>query len=124
MLENDFFDTMDYDLPEDMIWMHDNAPAHRATHTKGYFEGKGIEVLQWPAHSPDLNPIENVWGILSQQVYAHGKTFNNTEDLWQAVSAEWHQITLETIKNLYNLMPKQIVDVLQANGKRIKYWNH
>ena len=121
MLENDFFNAMDYDLPADMIWMHDNAPAHRAAHTKEYFERKGMEVLQWPARSPDLNPIENVWGILSQRVYAHGKTFNNTTYLWEAVSAEWRQIKQETIKNLYNSMPKRMVDALQANGKRIKY---
>ena len=101
MLENDFFNTMDYDLLADVIWMHDNAPAHRAAHTKEYFERKGMEVLQWHVHSPDLNPIENVWGILSQWVYAHGKTYNNTTDLWEMVSAEWCQIKQKTIKNLY-----------------------
>lgn len=121
MLENDFFHVMDYDLPDNVIWMHDNAPAHRAAHTKEYFERKGIEVLQWPARSPDLNPIENVWGILSQKVYANGRTFSNKEDLWEAVSAEWRQIRHETIKNLYDSMPKRMVDVLQANGQRIKY---
>jgi len=74
MLENDFFNVIDYDLPGDVIWMHDNAPAHRATHTREYFKRKGMEVLQWPALSPDLNLIENMWGILTQWVYVHGKT--------------------------------------------------
>ena len=121
MLENDFFNMMDYDLPADVIWMHDNAPAHRAAHTTEYFERKGMEVLQWPERSPDLNPIENMWGILPQKLYAHGTTFHNTTDLWEAVSAAWHQISQESIRNLYNSMPGRMADVLQANGQRIKY---
>ena len=73
MLEVGFFDNLDYDLPVDFIWMHDNAPAHRVCSTQEFLENKGIEVLQWPTHSPDLNPIENIWGILSKKLYQHGK---------------------------------------------------
>ena len=121
MLERDFFDVMDYNLPDDVIWMHDNAPAHRASYTREFFQRKGMEVLQWPARSPDLNPIENVWGILSQRLYCDGRTYHNTTELWEAVSVEWHQIGQETIQNLYNSMPRRMMDVLEANGQRIKY---
>lgn len=119
MLEQDFFLNMEYDLPDGMIWMHDNAPPHRARHTQEYFERKGIEVLKWPPHSPDLNPIENCWGILTQKLYEHGKSYRNTTELWEALSVKWREISHQTIRNLYNSMQKRCSDVLCANGQRI-----
>lgn len=121
MLEEEFFSQLEYDLPEDLIWMHDNAPPHRANFTREYFEGKQMEVLKWPPHSPDLNPIENVWGMLQKKVYEGGKTFRNTTELWEELSIQWRQIPNQTIRNLYNSMRKRCCDVLQANGQRIKY---
>jgi len=101
--------------------MHDNAPPHSAWYTQEYFENKGIEVLKWPPQSPDLNPIENIWGILVQKLYQHRKTYRNTTELWEALSVKWHEISQQTIRNLYNSMQKHCSDVLYANGQRIAY---
>ena len=57
MLENDFFSEVNESLPDDFIWMHDNAPPHVAQKTK---ERKGINTMEWLPMSPDLNPIENI----------------------------------------------------------------
>ncbi len=46
----------------DFIFQQDVAPAHTAQSTKSWFNGNGVTVLDWPANSPDLNPIENIWG--------------------------------------------------------------
>ena len=48
--------------------MHDNAPCHTAKLLKNYFQQEGIEVMKWPAHSPDQNPIENLWNIIGEKV--------------------------------------------------------
>ena len=58
---------------------------HTAAATKAYLEEQGINVITWPALSPDLNPIENIWGIMCQKLYANGKSYHNTNELWEAI---------------------------------------
>lgn len=48
------------------------------TSQKTYFENIGITVMQWPSTSPNLNPIENLWGIIVQKLYENQKQYDNT----------------------------------------------
>ena len=53
----------------EIIFQHDNAPAHRAFTTKTWFANQqGISLIQWPPNSPDLNPIEHDWQILKKEI--------------------------------------------------------
>ncbi len=98
----------------DFIFQQDLAPAHSAKATSTWFKDHGIPVLNWPANSPDLNPIENLWGIVKRKMrYARP---NNAEELKAAI------ITPEQCHRLIDSMPRRIAAVIQAKGAPTKYW--
>ncbi len=51
----------------DFIFQQGLAPAHTAKSTKSWLNDHGVCVLDWPANSPDLNPVENLWGIFKSK---------------------------------------------------------
>ncbi len=79
-----------------------------------WFKDHGIPVLNWPANSPDLNPIENLWGIVKRKMrYARP---NNAEELKATIRATWALITPEQCHRLIDSMPRRIAAVIQAKG--------
>ena len=69
----------------DFIFQQDLAPAHTAKSTKTWSHDRGITVLDWPANSPDLNPIENLRGIAKRKM--RDMRPNNAEELKVAIEA-------------------------------------
>ncbi len=103
----------------DFIFQQDLAPAHSAKATSTWFKDHGIPVLNWPANSPDLNPIENLWGIVKRKMrYARP---NNAEELKATIRATWALITPEQCHKLIDSMPRRIAAVIQAKGAPTKY---
>jgi transposase len=49
------------------VFMQDNASAHNAAVTQDFFSKHHVQVLEWPATSPDLNPIENFWAHMKRK---------------------------------------------------------
>jgi hypothetical protein len=72
-----------------IVFQQDNAPIHSSRMTKVFFAEQSIEVLDWPARSPDLNPIENLWATMALRVYRDGKQYDDMAELRQAVLASW-----------------------------------
>jgi len=64
-----------------LTFMLDNASIHASRSTKEYLQRSQIQVLEWPAISPDLNPIENMWGIIVRDVYGNGRQFLTIKEL-------------------------------------------
>ncbi|KAA8497595.1 Transposable element Tc3 transposase [Porphyridium purpureum] len=102
-------------------FQQDNAPAHTANSTKAWLDALGVTVLPWPARSPDLNPIENIWGVLSRVVYRKGRQFARVAELKAAVLAAWATEAQKYVVPLLESMPRRLQAVLDARGHHTKY---
>ncbi|GBO38638.1 hypothetical protein AVEN_47427-1 [Araneus ventricosus] len=71
-------------------YQHDNAPTHTSSATKNYLNSKNVSVLEWPPMSPDLNLIENVWGIMPRKVYENGGQFYSVNALKTSTESAWY----------------------------------
>ncbi len=106
----------------DFIFQQDLAPAHTAKGTKSWFSDHGVTVLDWPANSPDLNPIENLWGIVKRKM--RDTRPNNADELKATVKETWASIPPQQCHKLITSMPRRIEAVIKAKGAPTKYWVH
>ncbi len=106
----------------DFIFQQDFAPAHTAKGTKSWFNDHGVTVLNWPVNSPDLNPIDNLWGIVKRKM--RDTRPNNADDQKVAIKATWASIPPEQCHRLIDSMPRWIDAEIQAKGGPTKYWVH
>ncbi|ETV83430.1 hypothetical protein H257_04157 [Aphanomyces astaci] len=73
-----------------------------------------------PVYSPDLNPIENLWGRMAQVVYANGRQFRDVGSLVAAIQSTWDDIPQPLLTSLVKSMPKRCVDVLKAKASTLE----
>ncbi len=106
------------------MFMQDNALIHAAKKTKLWFQEMGIEVMEWPPYSSDLNPIENLWALLKKEAYKIYPDLNSLEgkgdeaetELFQILQRAWVNIKDEVIEKLVASMPRRCKAVIRANG--------
>ncbi len=77
--------------------------------------------MDWPARSPDLNPIENVWGMLARKVYEGGRQNSNTKELKQQIENSWYDLDVGFLQKLIKSMSTRIFNMIRSNGKSINY---
>jgi transposase len=111
----------DLDDQENYFFQEDNAPIHTARVVKSWKEENDINSIPWPAQSPDLNPIENLWDELEKRVRAHVPLPKNRENLWEILQEEWSNIDINKYQNLVDSMPRRISAVIKSKGHPTKY---
>lgn len=106
-------------MPVSFTFMHDNDPKHTSKLVKEWFSQENIPVLSWPAQSPDLNPIENLWNDVKCAIAK--QKYKNLDDLWTGIQNSWYSIPKERCQNLIQSMPRRCQAVLENKGYSTKY---
>ncbi len=94
---------------------------HTAKMTTALLLKVKVKVMEWPSMSPDLNPIEHMWGIPKRKVEKHH--VSNIQQLRDVIVEKWKRMPATTCAALVNSMPRRIKAVLDYNGAPTKYWH-
>lgn len=107
----------------ELLFMHDNAPRHKADGTVEDLRERGVRVIDWSPFSPDLNPTESVWNKMKDWIEdkhgliekpSHDQLRRWTKEVWEAVDEAYLEELIESI-------PQRCKDVIAANGSDIKW---
>ena len=99
--------------------LEDNDPKHRAKKCAQWKGEKEISVLPWPSYSPDLNPIENVWGLMKLKLASKNPlTIRGFES---EISKIWKSFNLEYASNLVSSMERRITCCITTHGDYTGY---
>ena len=82
----------------------DNARCHTARVCQTYLQQQNVNVLPWPAFSPDLSPIEHLWDVLDRRIRLRNPLPQNRVQLSQALTEEWARIPQRDIQHLISSM--------------------
>lgn len=122
ILENNLWPVLARHFPTgSYLFQDDNAPVHRSRSTMDYIARNHIKSMSWPAQSPDINIIENIWLYLKRKLQCRKSRINSNADLFREVQAIWMDITVDYVQSLYKSIPKRILQVIKLKGHLTKY---
>ncbi|GFX44178.1 transposable element Tcb2 transposase [Trichonephila clavipes] len=103
------------------LFMVDNAPCHRTVADEQLLESEDIERMDWPARSPDLNPIEHAWDFLGRRLAARTLPPVTIRELRLALQDEWAAMPQQLIDTLILSMGRRCETCLAVRGDHIPY---
>ncbi len=95
------------------VFQQDNAKPNTAAITTAW-HSRRVRVLNWPACSPDLSPIEYIWRIIKRKICQRWP--RTLQQLETYIRQEWDQIPTPKLQKLITLMPRRLQPVLKSRG--------
>lgn len=95
--------------------IQDGAKPHTAKATQKYLQSKGVVCCEWPAHSPDMNLIEHIWGWLKNAIARKGP--KTDEELAAATVEAWAEISQDKIDGMIRKYRRKLSQVQSSGGQ-------
>ncbi|GFX26025.1 transposable element Tcb1 transposase [Trichonephila clavipes] len=105
----------------EFLFMDDNTRPHRANIVDECLQSEDITRMDWPAYSPDLNPIEHVWDMLGRRIAARQPPPTCLLELRRALLDKWCNIPQDQIDNLILSMPRHCKACIASSGRHTPY---
>ena len=108
-------------IPGTWRLMQDNAPCHTANAVKAVLREKGVQLIEWPPYSPDLNPIESTWNWIKRKLETEYPVCEASEENEARIFEIWRTITPEMCAAYCENYHKRMLAIIAANGSFTKY---
>jgi len=105
----------------EVVLQEDNASWHTAKIVRNYMDSQGVKRLQWPAQSPDLSPIENLWSQIKGIIAKRRHRIKNIGMMERALEEIWPQIDKEMLVKLNESMPRRLEACIRNKGGPTRY---
>ena len=103
------------------VFQDDNAPVHRARSVMTYMAENRVNTTTWPAQSPDLNIIENVWLHIKRELQNVSEHITSKQQLFDEIHTIWQNVTIDYVRRLYETIPARISEVIRMKGHMTKF---
>lgn len=109
----------DVDAAESWWLLHDNDKKFKSNLVQAYLHNTGVQVLDFPPYSPDINPMENLWALMAREV----ELFDcpTLEVLQDKVAEVWKGLSKKFMKKLVASMPRRLEAIIKAEGGHTDY---
>ena len=108
------------EFPNDHRFQQDNDPKHSSKYAQAFLQSNNVRWWKTPPESPDLNPIENVWGSMKTFLRNEHKP-HNKETLIEGIRRFWRKLTPDVCTKYIDHLKKVIPEVIKVNGEPSGY---
>ena len=120
VVKNVYHPDMEMMLGGKYVFMQDGAPAHTAKSVIKWFKDNKVPLLDWPASSPDLNPLDYaIWGILEKAV--SDQQPKTEVELKCSIRKAVSQLPLSVIKKTVAQFEDRLKLCVENGGKQFEY---